>query len=100
MSSLTTTQKKQLRAEAHHLEPVVQLGHQGVTEGLLAEINKALDIHELIKVKFVANKEEKQGFSEQISQNLEAELVGLIGNICILYKQNPEPKKRKIKLSR
>ena len=48
---LTGKQRQHLRALAHHLEPVVQIGHEGPTEAVLAQINEALEAHELIKVK-------------------------------------------------
>jgi RNA-binding protein len=90
--------KKYLRAQAHHLKPLVIIGAKGVTEGLLASVDLALKDHELIKVKFGEFKEEKKEISTQIAQVTKSEMVGLIGNIAIFYRQNPEPEKRKIRI--
>ena len=90
--------KKYLRAQAHHLKPLVIIGAKGVTDGLIASVDLALQDHELIKVKFGEFKEAKKEISAQIAQATKSELVGLIGNIAILYRQHPEPEKRKIKI--
>ncbi len=91
--------KKYLRAQAHHLKPAVIIGAKGVTDGLIASVDLALKDHELIKVKFGEFKEAKQKISQEIAQATKSELVGRIGNIVILYRQNPEPEKRKIKIT-
>lgn len=91
--------KKYLRAQAHHLKPVVIIGAKGVTDGLIASVDLALKDHELIKVKFGEFKEAKKEISGQIAQATKSELVGRVGNIAILYRQNPEPGKRKIKIT-
>ncbi|HPG54171.1 MAG TPA: ribosome assembly RNA-binding protein YhbY [Smithellaceae bacterium] len=91
--------KKYLRAQAHHLKPEVIIGAKGVTDGLIASVDLALKDHELIKVKFGEFKEAKKEISGQIAQATKSELVGRVGNIAILYRQNPEPGKRKIKIT-
>ncbi len=90
--------KKYLRAQAHHLKPLVIIGAKGVTDGLIASIDLALEDHELIKVKFGEFKEAKKEISQEIAQASKSELVGLIGHIAIFYRQHPEPEKRKIKI--
>ena len=90
--------KKYLRAQAHHLKPLVIIGAKGLTDGLIASVDLALQDHELIKVKFGEFKEVKKEISAQIALLTKSELVGLIGNIAILYRQQPEPEKRKIKI--
>ena len=61
MTTLSTKQKQFLKGLAHHLSPVVMLGGNGLTEGVLAEIDNALNHHELIKVKIAgADRETKQ----------------------------------------
>jgi RNA-binding protein len=92
------SEKKYLRAQAHHLKPLVIIGAKGVTDGLIASIDLALQDHELIKVKFGEFKDAKKEISAQIMQATKSELVGLIGNIAIIYRQHPEPEKRKIKI--
>lgn len=98
MDSLTSAQRKQLRALAHHLQPVVYVGKQGLTDALVQAVDEALVSHELIKVKFNDFKGEKQAISEQIAAQTRASLAGIIGNIAILYRQHPEEEKRRIRL--
>lgn len=98
MEQLKGSQKKYLRSQAHHLKPVVLIGAKGVTSQLIGSVDLALKDHELIKVKFGEFKEAKKEISEEIAQKTKSELVGLIGNITILYRQNPNPEKRKIKI--
>ena len=95
---MTSGQRKQLRALAHSLDPVVFIGKQGLTEGVIAAIVKALAAHELIKVRFLEGKEEKRELTDKISEATGAEIAGLIGHVAILYKEHPEPKKRQIEL--
>ncbi len=98
MEMLKGSQRKYLRAQAHHLKPLVMIGAKGVTETLLGSLDLALKDHELIKVKFGEFKDAKKEISAEIAAATKSELVGLIGNIAILYRQNPAPEKRKFKL--
>lgn len=96
MKSLTGSQRTYLRGLAHKLRPVIQVGKLGVTPVLIKAVDEALDIHELIKVKYVDFKEEKKELSREIATNTSSEAVGLIGNVAIFYRQQPDEKKRKI----
>ncbi len=79
--------KRELIAKAHHLQPVVRLGSKGLTNNVLAEIDRALTDHQLIKVKVCGDSaSEKQEVSESIATSLAAELLRLIGNNAILYR--------------
>lgn len=90
---LTNKQIQFLRGEAHSLKPVVQLGANGFTEGVLAEIESALGIHELIKVKIPAeDREELTLYVDAIVRESKATKVQLIGKTLVLYKQAKEPK--------
>jgi RNA-binding protein len=97
MEKLKGSQRKYLRSLAHHLKPVVMVGKNGVSEKLMASVNAALNDHELIKVKFVEFKEDKKEISKEIEQSTKSEVVGIIGNIAIFYRQHPQPELRKIK---
>lgn len=96
MDKLKGSQRKYLRAQAHHLKPLVIIGAKGVTEQLIGSVDLALKDHELIKVKFGEFKEAKKEISEDIAKATKSEIIGIIGNIAILYRQNPAPEKRKI----
>lgn len=84
--------KKQLKAQAHALNPVVMIGQAGLTEAVIKEINIALDVHELIKIRIRAERDERQDISQQICAATTAELVQSIGQIAVLYRKNPKKK--------
>ncbi len=96
---MTSAQRKQLRALAHHLDPVVMIGKQGLTDAVTAATEQALDAHELIKVRFQEHKDEKGAITEQLAEATGSECAGIIGHIAILYRQHEDPEKRKIDLS-
>lgn len=93
---LTSAQRKHLRGLAHHLEPVVRVGQKGITESVVSETSRALESHELIKVRLDAEGKEKKTLAEALAEKTEAELAGVVGKIAILYKAREE--KPKIKL--
>lgn len=95
---LTPKERKYLKSKANHLKPVVLIGKMGVTEDSIQSVVSALEHHELIKVKFIAFKTEKKELSETIREKTDAELVGLIGNVLILFRMNEDPEKRHFKL--
>lgn len=91
--TLSTKQKQFLKGLAHHLNPVVMLGGNGLTEGVLAEIDHALNHHELIKVKIAgADRETKQLIIDAIVRETQAQAVQTIGHILVLYRASEEPK--------
>ncbi|MEO5365904.1 MAG: ribosome assembly RNA-binding protein YhbY [Magnetococcus sp. WYHC-3] len=97
-STLTGAQRRQLRALAHHLNPAVTLGKEGVSSGLIAELERALDQHELVKVRLGEYKDQKKVLAEALAEAGQAELVGLVGHQVILYRRQSNPKKRVIRL--
>ena len=91
--NLTNQQRRHLRSLAHHLKPVVMVGDKGITDNLLAELDRALEDHELIKVSIAgADKQQRRTLSEALCQNSTAELVQMIGRITVLYRPAQEPK--------
>jgi RNA-binding protein len=98
MATLKGSQRKWLRGQAHSLRPIVQIGRLGLNDGTLREIDFALETHELIKVQAAAPKEEKQEMSRRIAEELGAEPVGMIGHVLIFYRQQADPKLRKIEI--
>lgn len=97
MTVLTEPQKKRLRAKGHDLKPVVMIGNKGLTENVLDEIEKALEHHELIKIKAaVGDREERNEIFEKIVKELHAILIQRVGNMGLFFKRNGE--KSKIKL--
>jgi RNA-binding protein len=95
--SFTTAQIRELKKLAHPLKPVVIVGQHGLSENVLAEIDSALDTHELIKVKLAgADKADRESLSGEIVAQLSASLVQIIGRVAILYRPNPKKKKNRI----
>lgn len=94
MTTLTGSQRKWLRGQAHSLKPIVQIGKQGLTEGTIRQVDEALDAHELIKVQAAVPREEKEEIANRLASEVEAEVAGRIGHIIILYRENPDPEKR------
>jgi len=89
MLELTSRQRKRLRALAHPLEPVVLVGQDGLSEGLLQEVDRALLAHELIKVR-MRKPSEKDAMASELAESTGAALCGLVGHVAILYRPHPE----------
>lgn len=91
--NLSNKQKQYLKGEAHHLKPVVMIGANGLTEGVLAEIENALEYHELIKVKVsTEDRETKKLICDAIIRETDATQVQLIGSILTLFKPSEDKK--------
>lgn len=95
---LTSKQRRVLRGLAHPLQAGVQVGKQGLTRGVVAQADEALAAHELIKVRIVAARPERQLIAERLAAALEAQQVTSIGSVTVLYRQHPDPERRKIEL--
>jgi RNA-binding protein len=98
MEQLKGSQRKYLRSLAHQFKPLVIIGRNGINEQVIGAVDLALKDHELIKIKFGEFKEAKKEVSAEIAQATKSEVVGIIGNIAIFYRQHPEPEKSKIKI--
>ncbi len=92
LPELTNAQVKELKAAAHHLEPVVMVGDKGISEAVIEALHEAFDSHELLKVKMRAP-EDKQAMAQELATKSRSLLIGLIGHVVILYKPFP-PKPR------
>ncbi|SJM95792.1 putative RNA-binding protein [Crenothrix polyspora] len=82
--------RKKFKAQAHTLNPVVMIGQAGLTGAVLAEIELALNSHELIKVRIRAERDERKKLSEKICQDTGATLIQCIGQITVIYRVKPE----------
>jgi RNA-binding protein len=81
---------KSFRVKAHNLNPVVTVGQAKLTAAVLAEIEIALDVHELIKIKIRAEREERTQISQQICKDTGAALIQAIGQIAVIYRKRPD----------
>lgn len=94
--ALTSHQKKYLKGLAHSLNPLVQIGKEELSPGVINSIKSELEHHELIKVKIGSNCGlEKHSSSQTIAELTASVLVQLIGKTIILYKPNPKRDKEK-----
>ncbi len=99
--SLTATQKKRFRSLGHNLNPVVTVAENGLSEGVIQEASRALDDHELIKVKFQVNDRDiRKEWMVELCQKMEAEMVQTIGKIALIYRPAEEPNPRLSNLMR
>lgn len=98
MPELSSAQRKYLRAQAHHLDPVILIGKQGLSDMVVRAVADALEAHELIKVRFNEFKDDKGELIDQIVQRTNCAVAGKIGHVAILYKRQSNPEKRKIQL--
>ncbi len=99
MREASSAQRKELRKLAHHLEPVVWIGKDGLSDDVVAATVDALAAHELIKIKLLALKEERKQVARDLADKADCVLAGVIGHVVILYREHPDPEKRRIKLS-
>lgn len=96
---LTSAQRRHLRGLAHEARPVAQLGRHGLSEPFLAEVERALAEHELIKVRLRgAERDERAQIAAELGQRLDCEPVGVVGQVAILYRPASEPERRRIRL--
>ena len=99
--SLTATQKKRFRSLGHNLNPVVTVAENGLSEGVIQETKRALDDHELIKVKFQVNDRDiRKEWMAELCKTMEAEMVQTIGKIALIYRPAEEPNPRLSNLMR
>ncbi|WP_332370618.1 ribosome assembly RNA-binding protein YhbY [Desulfobacula toluolica] len=100
LEELKGSQKKYLRGLAHNLNPSAFIGQKGITQTLIAEIDKALEATELIKVKFndFKEKDQKNSLINEISKATQSHIAGMIGHVAILYRQNKDVEKQQIRL--
>jgi RNA-binding protein len=94
MNPLTPTERRALRAQAHHLQPVVIVGHHGLTPAVLHEVDLALTKHELVKVR-VGNDEraERNALLDQVCAAMHCAAVQHLGKVLVLWRPSPEAAK-------
>ncbi len=82
-------QRKYLRGLAHGRRPLVQVGEDGLSDGVIGAVDAALSEHELVKVR-LHEPEDKKGSASELARRCGAELCGLVGHTVILYRRHPE----------
>jgi RNA-binding protein len=90
-TSLTNAQIRFLRGQAHGLKALLQIGAKGVTDAVIAELDLALEHHELLKVKIAAeDREARDAMIAELAERSGAALVQRIGHIAVLYRQSKD----------
>lgn len=97
--NLSSKQKSFLRSKAHHLNPIFQVGKNGMNPEMLVQIGEALEKRELIKVSLLQNADEDVSeVAEAIEQAVHCEVIQKIGRVIVLFKPSSQEKYRKISL--
>ncbi len=91
---LTGKQRRHLRALGHHLEPLVQIGKQGLTDGIVAAIDEALGQHELVKVRVGTEcPDDRHEMAEKLGPALHGQVAQVLGRTMLVYRRNPKETK-------
>lgn len=90
-------QKRYLRSQAHHLQPIFQIGKSGLNKEVIIQIDEALEKRELIKITLLQNTEElASDVAERIAKELDCDVVQIIGRVIVLFKSSTKEKYQKI----
>jgi RNA-binding protein len=99
--SLSSREKKSMRQIAHHLDAVVTVAAQPISDGVAQETERALHDHELIKVKFaIEDREARWAAAQSLAGSCNAEVVHKIGKVAVLYRANPKANSKLSNISR
>lgn len=90
-TTLTSAEKRILKSKAQLLEPIVKLGHAGMSDAFLQSLDTALTLHGLVKMKFADFKEQKRELAPQIAEKTGSEIVMQVGNVVVFYRPKPAP---------
>ena len=91
MTRLSPIERKKLKARAHALDPIIHLGGKGLTEAVIAEVDRALTAHELIKVRAASlERDAREAALAEMCARLDAQPVQHIGKVFVLYRERPE----------
>ncbi|WP_159722689.1 ribosome assembly RNA-binding protein YhbY [Enterococcus sp. CSURQ0835] len=90
-------QKRFLRSKAHHLQPIFQIGKNGIGDAMVAQINEALEKRELIKVNLLQNTDEiAEEVAHVLENKIDCTIVQIIGRVLVLYKPSTKEKYQKL----
>lgn len=95
--TLSSRQRAELRAAAHHLTPLIHVGQQGVTEAVVRSLDDALRTRELVKVQLPRQGDgDPRAAANALAARVGADVVQVIGKTTTLYRENPELRARGI----
>ena len=91
-------QRSYLTKKSHELKPVVMIGRNGMSDSVIKAVNEAIEIHELIKVKFIDFKESRYDLAKVIAEKTDSTLVRVVGNIAIYYRMHEDKEERQYRI--
>ncbi len=97
MLTLTVAERLTLKARAHQLKPTVMIGNAGLTDAVLKEIDLTIALHELIKIRVMGERSQREAILNEICTKLEAAAVQHIGKILVVYRPKPDAEKIEIR---
>jgi RNA-binding protein len=101
LGELRGADRRHLRSLGTSLRPVVVVGRNGMSEAVLAKLRAELDAHELVKVRLAGeDREERDSLSRELAAASSSQCVGRIGGVALLYREHPDPERRRIALPR
>jgi len=86
MPSLTSAQVRALKSKAQRLKATLKVGKEGLSQPLLAALVDQLKLHQLVKVKFAALKEQKKDLAPELARRSDSVLITRLGNVVVLYR--------------
>lgn len=91
---MTSKERAALRAKANPLEPIFQIGKDGISDNLVSQIDDALDVRELLKIRvhLETAPESPREFADRLAQRLEAEVIQVIGGVIVIYRKADKEK--------
>lgn len=95
---LKSYQRAFLRSQAQQLSPVVYVGKEGFTPGVVSALDSALDSHELVKVRFTSSKDEVQEISGALERDTGSTLIAITGFTAVFFRQDPDSPERIYKI--
>ncbi len=95
-AELTKTQVRKLKSIGQRLDPVLVIGRNGVTDSFVKGLNEALDMHELVKVRFGDFKDKKDELAPELAAKVDCHLIQRVGHVALFFRQQAAPERRKI----
>ena len=89
LEPLTNPQIRKFKAAAQRLEPMLKVGHAGLSEGFVKTVSETLAKHELVKIKFADFKEQKKELAPQLAEKTGSHLIMRVGNVMVLHRPRP-----------
>ncbi len=91
---MTSKERAQLRAKANPLEPIVQIGKDGISDNLITQLDDALDARELVKIRvhLETAPESPREFADKLAEKLGAEVIQVIGGVIVVYRKADKEK--------